>query len=154
MARILGILLPLLASVGAWAQGPADSWDNLMQLRVGQKIEVVDMNLKSLKGTLLSLSEEAVSLQVGENEVAVQRPDVLRVSSRENPKRGRNALIGLALGAMLGAGVAGCSFESPCKWPPSRESAIGAGAGAAAGALVGAVVAGHQTIYRAPKPHP
>jgi len=143
----LSALLPGPAS----GQAARDCWDNLKQLQPGQKIEVVDMNLKSLKGTLLAFSEEAISLQVGKNELAVQRPNVLRVSSPENSKRGRNTLIGLAIGATIGAGIAGCSFKSPCEWPPSRESAIGAGVGAAAGALVGAAVAGDQTIYRARK---
>jgi hypothetical protein len=35
------------------AQEPGEhSWDNLQQLRVGQKIEVVETNLKKHKGTL------------------------------------------------------------------------------------------------------
>ena len=39
-----------LALISGLARGETmdDSWDNLKQLRVGQKIEVVDMSLKSL----------------------------------------------------------------------------------------------------------
>jgi len=45
-----------LASGVAFAQTTTDSWANLKQLRPGQKIEVVDVKLKSLKGTFLALS--------------------------------------------------------------------------------------------------
>ncbi len=133
------------------------SWENLQQLRVGQKIEIVDTNLKKLKGAFLSFSEEAISLRVKKQEVGVQREEVFRVSLRKKSKRLRNALIGLAIGA--GAGVAvveicaqASSGLSPCLGQDFRAIAyaILVPVGGAAGAGVGAAFPpGYQTIYRA-----
>ena len=138
-------LLVLLPGLGLAQTGQA-SWDNLSQLRAGQKIEVVDMKLKSLKGTFVSFSEEAISLRVKESEVAVPRPDVLRVSLRENSKRTRNLLIGLGIGAAggLAAGVGLMERE------PGYAGAVAGTAvlGAVVGAGLGAPFPGYQTIYR------
>jgi hypothetical protein len=40
----------------------------------GQRIEIVDTRWVSQKGTFLKFSEDALWLQVGEEEVVVQRP--------------------------------------------------------------------------------
>jgi hypothetical protein len=168
LGLVVLFLAPALASgqtVNApdrlWAAQPqaaADEtgWSNLQQLRVGQKIEVVDTNLKKHKGTFLSFSDEAISLRVGKDEVGVQRPNVLRVSLREKSKRLRNALIGMAIGA--GAGVAAVeicaqasSGLSPCLGQDFRATAyaILVPVGGAVGAGIGAAFPGYQTIYRA-----
>ncbi len=157
-AKVFSLLLvTTIFSVSLPAQEPGKhSWENLQQVRVGQKIEVVDTNLKKLKGTFLSFSEEAISLRVGKDEVGVQRPNVLRVSLREKSKRLRNALIGMAIGA--GAGVAAveiCAHASSgfsCSGQDFRAIAyailvpVGLGVGAGIGA---AFPPGYQTIYRA-----
>jgi hypothetical protein len=150
MTRVtLGILLALLACVGAWAQGPADSWDNLKQLRVGQKIEVVEVNLKSLKGTFTSFSEEAISLRTDGGEVGVRRDDVFRVTLREGSKRLRNTLIGMGIGAAGGvaAGVGLMERETGYAGAVAGTVALFAGIGAG----IGAAFPGSRTIYRAPK---
>ena len=90
------------------------SWETLRQLQVRQEIQVVDMNLKSLKGTFVGVSKEAISLRVENDEIAIQRANVLRVSLREKPNRSRNALIGLGMGAAAGlvAGVVAGDSET------------------------------------------
>ena len=147
MKRLLwGLLILVLVPLPSSAQTARDSWDNLKQLQPGQRIEVVDMKLKSLKGTFVSFSEEAISLRVKESEVAVPRPDVLRVSLRENSKRTRNLLIGLGIGAAGGLATGLGIME--------REPGYaGAVAGttvlfAVVGAGLGAAFPGYQTIYR------
>ena len=147
MRRIIGsvlvmLLLPLLAS----AQDARNSWNNLKQLRAGQEIEVVDMKLKSLKGTFTSFSEEAISLRSDGGEVGVRRDDVFRVTLREGSKRLRNTLIGMGIGAAGGV-AAGVGLME-------RETGYaGAVAGttvlfAVVGAGLGAPFPGYQTIYR------
>jgi len=147
MKRLLGsvflmLLLPLLVS----AQDARESWDNLNQLRPGQNIQVVDMDLKSLKGRFVSVTEEAISLRTDNGETMVERDNVMRVSARGG-KRGRNALIGLGIGAAGGV-AAGLGLME-------RETGYaGAVAGtivfvAAVGAGVGAAFPGSRTIYRA-----
>ena len=138
------------------AEPGISDWNNLQQLRAGQRIEVVDTNLKKYKGTFLSFSEEAISLRVGKDEVGVQREDVFRVSLRKKSKRLRNALIGLAIGA--GAGVAAAEISIRASEPgffSERDFwqvpyVVLVSAGIAVGAGVGAAFPpGYQTIYRA-----
>jgi hypothetical protein len=130
------------------AQSAQDSWDNLKQLRVGQEIKVVDMNLKSLKGRFVNASDAAISLRTDEGERAIERASVMRVSAHGG-KRGRNALIGLGIGAAIGVAAGVGVME--------RETGYaGAVAGtvvglAAVGAGVGALFPGSRTIFRAPK---
>ena len=126
-------------------------WNNLQQLRVGQKIEVVDTNLKKLKGTFLSFSDEAISLRVGKDEVGVQRPKVFRVSAREHSKRLRNTLIGLGIGAAAGAVVGAAAVAGKPRQAGERRLSmvIGTLIGSGVGTVVGAAFPGYQTIYRA-----
>ncbi len=156
MRRALSAILPLLLfPIVTTAQTAEGSWENLNQLRVGQKIEVVDTNLKKLKGTFLSFSDEAISLRVKKEEVAVQREDVFRVSLREKSKRLRNVLIGMAIGA--GAGVAAAEIFVRTDQPIARfrgeyrsiAYVVLVPVGLGVGAAVGAAIPGYQTIYRA-----
>ena len=127
-------------------------WSNLQQLRMGQKIEVVDTNLKKHKGTFLSFSDEAISLRIGKDEVGVQRPKVFRVSAREHSKRLRNTFIGLGIGAAAGAvvGVAAVAGKPRQAGERRLSVVIGTLIGSGVGTVVGAAFSpGYQTIYRA-----
>ncbi len=160
---VILFLAPALASgqtVNApdrlWAAQPQlppsgeSDWGNLQQVRVGQKIEVVDTNLKKLKGTFLSFSEEAISLRVKKDEVGVQRPNVLRVSLRGRPKRSTSALVGAAIGALAGLTLGAVVPETECGrgCMMGMSTVIGAGVGAGVGAAV-SFVPRYRTIYRA-----
>ncbi len=156
-AKVFSLLLvTTVFSVSLPAQESGEhSWENLQQVRVGQKIEVVDTNLKKLKGTFVSFSEEAISLRVKKDEVGVQREDVFRVSLRGRPKRSTSAIVGAAIGALVGVGVGALAATRYGSGDPRSESfivflgtAIGAGAGAGVGAAV-PFVGGYRTIYRA-----
>ncbi|MBI3896346.1 MAG: hypothetical protein HY313_10505 [Acidobacteria bacterium] len=144
----------LLLTTIAGAQAPEQSWDDLKTLREGEKIQVVDQKLKSLNGTFVSVSEEAITFQTGKDAVTIQRGDVFRVSSRERGhSRGRNALLGLAIGAAAGAGLYGGVLAAQGgaeDIPPAALIAGGALLFGGVGAGVGAALpAGHPTIYRA-----
>ncbi len=136
------------------ASADETGWSNLQQLRVGQKIEVVDTNLKKLKGTFLSFSDEAISLRVGKDEVGVRRGDILRVSLRGKPKRWQSALAGFAIGA--GAGLLAGFATDNCGGGTQVTGVfilvtcmpIGAGIGAGVGAAI-PFVPSYRTIYRA-----
>jgi hypothetical protein len=150
------LALPLVeAKALQEAQPPAEpgisDWNNLQQLRVGQKIEVVDTNLKKLKGTFLSFSDEAISLRIGKDEVGVQRPKVFRVSAREHSKRLRNTFIGLGIGAAAGAVVGAAAVAGKPRQAGERRLSmvIGTLIGSGVGTVVGAAFSGYQTIYRA-----
>jgi len=82
-------LLLLVAAFGL-AQSPQDNWDNLKQLRQGQRIEVVDSSMKTLKRAFVSVSDEAISLVAGKHEESVARANVVRVSVRDTSHRTRS----------------------------------------------------------------
>ena len=147
----LSLMLLLISPARTPAQSSEDSWDNLRQLRSGQIIEVVDMNLKSRHGAFIGYSEEAISLRAGQDEVAIARADVLSVKNREGSHRGRNALLGLAIGAAGGlavGAVAGATYheEGETSVFVLVFTPIGAGIGAGLGA---AMPAAKVTVYRA-----
>ncbi|MEE8257580.1 MAG: hypothetical protein V3R60_06785, partial [Acidobacteriota bacterium] len=160
-AKVFSLLLvTTVFSVSLPAQEPGEhSWENLQQVRVGQRIEVVDTNLKKLKGTFLSFSEEAISLRVKKDEVGVPRVNVLRVSSLDRSKRKRNILLGLAIGAgggmLAGAGVASAAvgFDEGQGSNPAATIVGFLAAGADAGVAVGAS-SGYRTIYRVKRKKP
>ena len=151
MFRIFwGILFLVLAPQMVFAKDKANqSWDNLSRLQAGQKVQVVQMDMKSLKGTFVGFSEEALSLRIKKDEVAVARADVLRVSLRGKGKRGKSALVGAGLGALMGA-IGGAGFGAAALEDADFAlivAPMGAGVGAALGAA--APFAGYETVYRA-----
>jgi hypothetical protein len=134
------------------AQSSQGNWDNLKQLHAGQKIEVVDSSMKSLRGPFVSVSEEAITLQAGKSQESIERAKVVRVSVRDTSHRTRNMMIGAALG--VGAGLA---LTVPLEIQQSNEgnSFVGAMAGVTVG-LGGAglglgAIPGSRTIYRIKK---
>ncbi len=170
---MLGLLLFVLAPGLGLAQTAQDSWDNLKQLHAGDKIEVVDMNLKSYKGRFVALSDGAISLRVREEgvatrvydphlgvvetvirrsqkdeEVSVDRANVFRVTNREKSHRARNALIGLGIGA--GAGLA-AEAVAAAGLTDDVILIVSLPVGVGIGAAVGAAMPASPTIYRAGK---
>ncbi|MCJ7504442.1 MAG: hypothetical protein MUP80_15490, partial [Acidobacteriia bacterium] len=151
MQRLILLVVGSIVLAGQLlAQTAQDSWDNLRQLQAGEKIEVVDMKLKSFKGTFLSLSEEVISVRVKQDDVVIERAKVLRVTDREHSKVGRNMILCLAIGAGAGAAILAAL---PGEGSSSAEEAIraavvpiGAGPGRGGGA---ALPRGYRTIYRA-----
>jgi hypothetical protein len=87
------LLLALLIPGFGFGQAAQNNWDNLKELRPGQKIEVVDSKMKTFKGTFVSVSDEAISLQVGKSEETVARANVVRVSVHDTSHRTRNMLL-------------------------------------------------------------
>ncbi len=154
-ARLRFVFLVLFPSF-ALAQSAQDSWDNLKQLQPGQRIEVVDSSMKSLKGEFVSVSDDAISLRVGKkNEQGVPRAEVIRVSVRDTSHRTRNMLIGMGVGA--GAGLAaGYGIDQGVRHIGGEGGSylympVLAAAGGSLGALVGGLPAGTRTIYRVKK---
>jgi hypothetical protein len=155
MRRIIETLLILLLVPGfGWAKSAQNNWDDLKQLTPGQKVEVVDSKVKTLKGAFVSFTDEAISLQVGKSEESVARAIFVRVSVRDTSHRARNMVLasGVIGGIMLIPAVlvigessneGGCG--SRCH---AAEAAIAAGFG---GGLALGAIPGSRTIYRIKK---
>lgn len=144
----MGALLWMATAANAQ---PADAWQDLSQLRKGQKIEIVDMSLKKVHGEFSDFSEAALTIRTGADSVTLLREDVFRVSLREKSKRWRNAAIGAAIGAAaglaLGAAIDSSFSESGEHIAKTILTPVGAGAGAG----IGSAFASFETVYRAPR---
>jgi hypothetical protein len=153
MKRLIGIVV-LLVSYPHLASGQAspDSWDNLKELRPGQKIQVVDSKMKTLNGPFVSVSDESITLQVGKSEQSVARAEVVRVSVRDTSHRTRNML----LGSGIAGGIAIAATVVPLAISANEGGSCGVcvaaiAAGFGGGAALGAIP-GSRTIYRAEVP--
>ena len=152
MKRVIETLVLLLLVPGfGLAQSSQNNWDNLKQLRAGQKIEVVDTSMKSLRGPFVSVSEEAITLQVGKSQESIERAKVVRVSVRDTSHRTRNMLLGSGI---LG-GIALAAAAVPLGISGNEGTSCGAcvaaiAAGFGGGAALGAIP-GSRTVYRAKK---
>lgn len=128
-------------------QAAQDSWEDLRQLQAGQKIQIVDMNLKSLKGRFVGLLGESISLRTRKKgDVTIERAKVFRVTDLQRSKRGRKALLGLLIGGATGAGI-GAAKSSDVPAPLGALIVFGWFGGMGAG--LGALAPSHSTIYRA-----
>ena len=152
--RTLCVLMFLCAS--ACVEGQT-SWAVLGGLRVGQKIQIVDMNSKRHNGSFLSATDSAITFTEGKSERSLQKPDVSSVKLR-GQRRMRNVLIGLGAGAGSMALIGGAACA-----PSGTDLGFGCAAGGAllggvVGAPIGALMpAGDTVIYiadshKSPKP--
>jgi RNase P/RNase MRP subunit p29 len=142
-------LVVSLVSGSLPAQGNREeSWENLGRLKSNQQIEVIDQASKSYRGIFISFTEQTLKFRADEKEIMLPRSDVVWVQLRE-AKRGRNALIGMAIGAAaataVGAAIgAGQSESGEEPFFILLSLPIGIGAGAA----VGAAIPSYPVIYR------
>ena len=139
------------------AQDKKSDWKALYGLRAGEKIELVETDMKKHVGTFSTVTDEAIQMREGSNDVGIPKESVARVTVLGKSHRLRNSLISGGLGAGAGAGIAAaatrCSSPSnsfsSCDFGRGIVVAIGAVAGLLGGAGVGAAIASHPTIYRA-----
>ena len=163
MRDLVFLLCVLGLSCASPAQTNQAAWENLSHLNPGQSIQVVDTSSKKHSGTLLNVSDSAISLRVASGEQSLQKQDVRTVKMLTHSHRGRNAFIGAAIGGGAGAGVGaaigaathqGCSSTTTfCLDIVSAGdqagifAAIGGLTGAIGGGIIGAFVPSHDTAY-------
>ena len=156
MVLMLGFIEAAVVS----AAGPIPTqanWDSLKQLAPGQQVQVVLNDAKSYGGQFQSVSDDGFVVRLGKDNQTFERQNVLRVSTRGNSHRGRNALIGLAVGASAGVIVGVASPElgqGKCAQGScinAASAALAGFVGAAVGTGLGAVLptGGWHDVYRA-----
>jgi len=138
------------------AQTSRSSWAELSTLHAGQRVEIVETNLKKHKGTFSTVTDEAIQLREGGSDVGINKENVMRVTLLDKSHRLRNALLlgglGAGAGAGIGAAASRCSSTSSsggigsldlCGLGRSIVIGIGAVAGLAGGAGIGAAIPSH-----------
>jgi len=139
------------------AQDRKSDWKVLYGLRSGEKVEVIETGMKKHVGTFSTVTEEAIQMHEGSNDIGIPKESVARVTVLDKSHRLRNSLIFGVVGAGTGAGIAAaatrCSTTSGafnlCGVGNGAIVAISAVVGLAGGAGVGAAIPSHPTIYRA-----
>ena len=133
-----------LSTVTVAAQSPNGNWSRLTSVAAGTKLSVKLKSGKTLNGTLNSISDTTMSLQVKNAPVEVKREDVRTVHELRNKSAGKAVLIGAAIGAGAGTalGVIADSNDDDTFFEVKNEviagmAVVGAGIGALAGFFVG-----------------
>jgi len=149
---LLPLLGMILASSGVAQERDEHRWENVENLRAGQKLEVTTIHLRTIQGTYVSSSEAAIRLQAPQGEVSLMREEVFRVKSQES-KRKQNILVGVFVGALAGVvlgAVVDYKDDVDGSDPGSHDGKLGGSVvGAGIGAGIGSLFAGHRVIYRA-----
>lgn len=152
MTRYILIALSLLLPVQSARAQPAElSWDRLKVFHAGDKIQVVDQDLRSQNGTFVAYSDDAITYRIDQDAVTTQRHDVYRISSLKSMSRAKHALIGLGIGAAWGLafGMGGCAeIVDASNCSGSDRVAVGA----TLGSVFGGVGAGFGALKPTDRP--
>lgn len=118
-------------------------WGAVKQLSRGQQIQLELNDGKTYRGEFRSANDEAISTRLNGDDQTFNRPSIRRVSSKGLGHRGRNALIGAAIGGVAGLGIGAvvdrCSANA-IACTGNKGKAIGIPLFALLGAAVGAVL--------------
>jgi hypothetical protein len=103
-------VLLLLASA-LFAQSP--EWDNVKRLPSGSQVRLSLTNGRKLRGGLLNATDDSLVLAVSKSNQTLVRTNIARVAVKGQSHRGRNALIGMGVGAGVGL-AAGAGVDHAC----------------------------------------
>lgn len=154
LSRLCVRVLPAAAlAVSAAAQPvkPIANWDNLSRLAPGSEIRATLAGGRTLRGFVQSVTPESLLINATTSQEALARPDVRRVALKKPGHRGRNTLIGLAIGTGAGLGVgAGLDAKMNDSWFPNVGKAVCSGLGALFGTVIGVAMptGGWRDVYR------
>lgn len=140
---VLGLALAFLAAQPpiALAQdqtAPATgTWDAVKVIAHGEKLEARLKSGKTVKGTLVSISDAGLSLARGGDTISVNRNEVRQVYRVVAKSSATPILIGAGIGAAIGAGGTAVSAVTDDKEGVRPGAALLPLVGAGIGALVG-----------------
>jgi hypothetical protein len=148
MLKALSVVALLCVSAGVEGQ----SWASLSGLKVGQKIQITEMNMrKNHSGTFLSASDSAITFREGSAEKSLQKAEVRTIKLQTN-RRLRNTLIGFGAGGGAGAAIGAGMCAHDTWFGPGPCAAVMGVIGAVIGTPIGALIPTDDTVYRA-DPH-
>lgn len=133
----------------ACAPLPAQSWDALGNLP-GKHVKVLDTSGEERRGICDSVSADAITVQTGKHQFAIERAKVRRLQVRSGARRVRNIVIGAAIGVAVGVAV----DQTVGAYLRNETGDSGRGLTYAIPIAlfggIGAVLSGYRTVYRIP----
>ena len=142
----------LAAGAAAQPAKPIEQWANLNRLESGSEIRVVLAGGKTLRGFLQSVSPDSLAINATTSQEALSRQEIKVVSLKRPGHRGRNTLIGLAIGAGGGLATGAVIDHGDHGWFANFGKAVFTPIGAIIGTVVGVAIptGGWRVVYRAP----
>ena len=144
----------LAATAAAQPAKPIANWANLNQLVTGAEIRVTLANGKTLRGFMQRVTPESLAINATTSQETLPRQDIRRVDQKRPGHRGRNTLIGLAVGTGVGlaAGAVADSKSGRYDMFPNGGKVVLTPVGAIIGTVVGVALptGGWREVYRAP----
>ncbi len=158
MVLLLSVPPTLFLACPLWAeesQASAETdWNNLQRLPFVALLLIERSDGTRVKGRLISVAEDALSVGKGKRVVGVARPHVSRVWLFGETKTGKGVVIGALVGGISWPIIH--AFVFPSERAPAAHDILPtllfAGAGSGIGAAVGANVRERILVYRAPPP--
>ena len=152
---LLALLAAVLAATAAAQQAkPIANWVNLSQLVAGSEIRVTLAAGKTMRGFVERVTAESLAINAATSQEMLSRQDIRRVELKKPGHRGRNTLIGLAVGTGVGlaAGAVADSKSGPGVMFPDLGKVVFSPLGAIIGTVVGVALptGGWRDVYRAP----
>ena len=152
---LLALLAAVLAATTAAQQAkPIANWVNLNQLVAGSEIRVTLATGKTMRGFVQRVTAESLTINATTSQEMLSRQDIRRVELKKPGHRGRNTLIGLAIGTGAGLAIgAGVDAKSgPGVMFPDLGKVVFSSAGVLLGTVIGVALptGGWRDVYRAP----
>jgi hypothetical protein len=144
--RIAGLLLVSVTQL-AFAQD-TNQWNRVQSLRNGDRIGVIQANQKRVEGRFESATDARLTLR-GDQEITLEKSDVVRVYRPARHSRVFGALLGGAIGVAAGGvtdATIGQYFRN--ETGGTAKGVITAAGGAAGAGIGAAVTGGYRTVYR------
>jgi len=133
---------------------PTDTdWNNLQRLPLGALLLVERTDGTQVKGRLVGLAEDALSMRYGRGDyevLGVARASVRRIWLFGERKTAEGALAGAVVGGIIGAGLGAGLCDDERGWCIALYTPMFAGMWAGIGAALGATIRERTLIYRAP----
>ncbi len=159
MVLLLPVPPALLLACPLWAEEPQASaaetdWNNLQRLSLAARLLIERSDGTRVKGRLISVADDALSVRKGKKVIGVARAQVSRVWLFAETKTGKGAVIGALVGGLSWPIIH--AFVFPTERAPGAHDILPtllfAGAGSGIGAAIGASVRERILVYRAPPP--
>jgi hypothetical protein len=146
------LMILLLSGAAALQAQGIDIWNALKNLQTDQRIWVLDKQNNERNGWFRSVSDTALKMKIGSNELTIARGDIRRVAQASNRHRLRNTLIGAGIGVGLALvlEVISGAFTDGAGFTASGHALVW-GVFAGGPTAIGAALPGRQVVYRAPR---